>query len=234
MMEGGDSGEDLWRGRVRCAGPLISFVGHPFSFVRDCFCSCAVVFTHARLSSFLRGLLHLLSGRGRWFRLVVHLVICQGSLCLWALVVPGWARCRLWVEGRPWGVIVTGVRCCCPWVGHRCPQVGHCLLWVGLVPCCGLSIMVNIHMGGGCGVGVRMVWGFTWVVGFRMGVGVHIGVVGGRSLLSVDGALLWWVGGRCAWGCQRRPSALWAGVCGVVEKAIVNVAHPDGCAMSAA
>ena len=41
-------------------------------------------------------------------------------------------------------------------------------------------------------------------------------------------------GGCCAWGCQCHPSALWAGVCGVVEKAIVDVAHPDGCATSAA
>ena len=55
---------------------------------------------------------------------------------------------------------------------------------------------------------------------------------GGRSLLFVDGASLWWAGGRCAWGCQRRPSALWVGVHGV-EKAIIDVAHLDGCAMSA-
>ena len=47
------------------------------------------------------------------------------------------------------------------------------------------------------------------------------------------GASLWWAGGRCAWGCRRRPSALWAGVRGV-EKAIVEVAHLDGCATSAA
>ena len=55
---------------------------------------------------------------------------------------------------------------------------------------------------------------------------------GGRLLLFVDGASLWWAGGHCAWGCQCHPSALWVGVCGV-EKAIVDMAHPSGCAMSA-
>ena len=33
-----------------------------------------------------------------------------------------------------------------------------------------------------------------------MGVAVHIGVVGGQSLLSVDGASLWWVGHCGGWG----------------------------------
>ena len=61
----------------------------------------------------------------------------------------------------------------------------------------------------------------------------RLSFVGGRSSLFVDGASLWWAGGCCAWGCRRHPSALWAGVRGV-EKAIVDVAHPDGCAMSAA
>ena len=61
----------------------------------------------------------------------------------------------------------------------------------------------------------------------------RLSFVGGRSSLFVEGASLWWAGGRCAWGCRRRPSALWAGVRGV-EKAIVDVAHPDGCATSAA
>ena len=89
--------------------------------------------------------------------------------------------------------------------------------------------VVGIHESGGHGVRVCV------------GVGVHTGVIGrrflfagGRSLLSVDGASLWRTGGRCAWGCQCRPSALWAGVCGVVEKAIIDVAHLDGCATSAA
>ena len=60
----------------------------------------------------------------------------------------------------------------------------------------------------------------------------RLSFVGGRSSLFVGGASLWWAGGRCAWGCQHRPSALWAGVRGV-EKAIVDVAHPDRCATSA-
>ena len=79
---------------------------------------------------------------------------------------------------------------------------------------------------------VGVVWGFAWVVGVHVGVGIHIGVVGGhllfaggRSSLSVDGASLWWAGGHCAWHCQHHPSALWAGVRGVVEKAIVGVPH---------
>ena len=57
MMVGGGSGGDLWRGREWCAGPLISFMGHPFSFVRSrfihvqSFCSCAVILIHAWSSS---------------------------------------------------------------------------------------------------------------------------------------------------------------------------------------
>ena len=55
-------------------------------------------------------------------------------------------------------------------------------------------------------------------------VGGRLSLAGGGSLL--DGALLWWAGGRCVWGCRCRSFALWVGVRGVVEKAIVNVAHP--------
>ena len=51
---------------------------------------------------------------------------------------------------------------------------------------------------------VGMVWGFAWVLGVRVGVGIHIGVVGGSLSftggtlsLSVDGASLWWVGSLC-------------------------------------
>ena len=55
-------------------------------------------------------------------------------------------------------------------------------------------------------------------------VGGSLSLAGGGSLL--DGALLWWARGRCVWGCRCCPFALWAGVHGVVEKAIVDVAHP--------
>ena len=61
----------------------------------------------------------------------------------------------------------------------------------------------------------------------------RLSFIGGRSSLFVDGASLWWAGRCCAWGCRRRPSALWAGIRGV-EKAIVDVAHLYGCATSAA
>ena len=37
---------------------------------------------------------------------------------------------------------------------------------------------------------VGVVLGFVWVVGVRVGVGIHIGVVGGQSSLSVDRASL--------------------------------------------
>ena len=65
--------------------------------------------------------------------------------------------------------------------------------------------------------------------GVRVGVGVHVG--GGDSSGWWALVVRWWgvvvvcgrgivgVGGdRCAWGCRHRPSALWDGVCGVVEK----------------
>ena len=83
---------------------------------------------------------------------------------------------------------------------------------------CGPSHSGGVRVGGGgsrgCGPSHRW-WGFSWLVGAC------------RS--SWDGASLWW-----AWGCRSRPSALWAGVRGVVEKAMVDVAHPSGCATSAA
>ena len=96
--------------------------------------------------------------------------------------------------------------CHCPWGGFsRCPCV---LVMRGDVD----KVVVNVaHW-----MGVPRQRFVCVVVTFGC-----LSFVGGRSLLFVDGASLWWAGGRCAWGCRRRPSALWAGVRGV-EKAIVD------------
>ena len=92
------------------------------------------------------------------------------------------------------------------------------------------------------------------MVGGRLSfAGGGVIVVCGRGIVGVGR-------GRCVWGCRRRPSALWDGVRGVVEKSstwhthpgvlgggcccrpssflgswafVVDVAHPDGCATSA-
>ena len=84
--------------------------------------------------------------------------------------------------------------------------------------------MVDVHVSGGRGVGVRVGGG-----GVRVGVGVHVG--GGDSSGWWALVVRWWAvivvcgqgiigvgGGCCAWSCQHRPSASWDGVCGVVEK----------------
>ena len=117
------------------------------------------------------------------------------------------------------GVWLWWAGCRCPWGGFsRCPCV---LVMCGDVE----KVIVNVaHR-----MGVPRQCFVCVIVAFG-----RLSFIGGRSSLFVEGASLWWVGGCCAWGCQRRPSALWAGVCGVVEKAIVDVAHPDGCGMSAA
>ena len=110
----------------------------------------------------------------------------------------------------------------CPWVGRRC-------LWLRY-GCGGQGVVVRGGGGCACCLCVLVMRGDIEKVVVAFGC---LSFVGGRSSLFVDRALLWWAGGRCAWGCRRRPSALRAGVCGV-EKAIVDVAHLDGCATSAA
>ena len=125
----------------------------------------------------------------------------------------GGGACRpLWFDrggGRSRGVGV--------WVGHRCPWLRHGCGRRGVVVRVFWSCVVTLrkslstwHTGWVCHVNV------SWcdVVAFGC-----LSFTGGRSLLFVDGASLWWAGGRCAWGCWHRPSALWAGVRGV-EKAI--------------
>ena len=176
MMEGGDSGGDLWRGREWCAGPLILFVGHPFSFMRG-------RFAHARSSSFVCGVLRLLSGRRGRFRLVVRLVACWGSVCPRALVARGWGLVVVW----GWRVAYGGSSLF--GVGYRRPWVGHSG-WGIIVRAWALLSAGGalLSVGGAFGVGYRRLYGGIvvrgWGITFR----------GWHSSLSVGGGtrhLLW-------------------------------------------
>ena len=110
-------------------------------------------------------------------------------------VVGGRARGWGLVAAHGWGAVVPWLW----WAGCRCPWGGfsHCpcvLVMRGDVD----KVVVNVSC-----VSLSP---------------LRLSFVGGGSSLFVDGASLWWAGGRCAWGCRHRPSASWAGVRGV-EKA---------------
>ena len=171
------------------------FVRRPsISFMCSHFRSCMVVFAHVQLSSFMHGLLHLLSGCGGRC-LHGHLSFMGGLIVVhgWRVIHGGVIIIQGQVSPSMGGALSSA--------GGAWPSMGgarHCLWMVRLVTCCGLSVkvdivwVVGIHESGGHGVGVRV------------GVGIHIGVVGeslsftgGTLSLSVDRASLWWVGSLC-------------------------------------
>ena len=109
------------------SGPLILFMGHPFLWVHSRFHSCMVIFAHVQPSSFVHSL-HPLSSHGGGFWLVVHLIVCGGHCCPWALIVHGWGL----VVIHRWRVVHGGVIVICggvsSFVGWALPSVGGALV----------------------------------------------------------------------------------------------------------
>ena len=174
--------------------------------------------------------------------------------------------------------IYGGGGCAVLGLSFRSWAIHFCLCAV-VFTCVRLSLLMSGCLHSCTVVFAHVRWAWCWDlhgVGVCMGVGVHIGVVGGQSLLSVDGASLWWVGHCGGWGVVvhgvvsgvpllcgrgfmvllRKPSSTWNTQMGVprqplggghcchplsflgswafvMESVIVDMVHPDGCAMSA-
>ena len=180
---GNDGGRRQWWGLTEGEGVVCwasHFVRGPSVFIR------ARRFVRARSSSFVRGLLCLLSGRGGRFWLVVRLVVCRGSLCPRALVVRGSAHVVVcgWrvVHGgviviRGGGIVVRGWGIAFRGWGSSLSVVSGArrLFWFerrgglsrGWWAWCGGSrvwrfVCVGVRV---CG-GSRGWWGFAWVWAF--------------------------------------------------------------------
>ena len=104
---GNDGGRRQWWGLEEGEG-VVCWASH---FVRG-----PSIFVCARSSSFVCGLLHLLSGHGGRFLLVVRLVVCQELLCPQALVIRGSGLVVVHGGGLSmggychpgWGIVIRG------------------------------------------------------------------------------------------------------------------------------